>query len=253
MRYASLARTPPESNAARGRFFHRDSRSLAPPTLIEKQNALTHKEMLDLSRELARKAELEFVKVEIGTGKKAGKAQIGYEKLAGTYTMTIGENFSKLSKTAVRGVVGHELKHIETERDWGFLPILAAPPLLGWMAFALSIFKEAGSLSVPTVLLGAASILATLLIHRRIQRFEEAITDKKSAKLNGTGKGMIELFEKVAAEWGQDTAYSRHDKPILAKAWDTIKFLFSDHPKLSTRIRKLEKLEPTLARQPETG
>lgn len=193
-----------------------------------------------------------FVNIEIGTGKKAGKARLRYEKLSDTHTMTIGENFGKFSKIAVRGLVGHELKHIETERDWGFLPILSAPPFLGWAVLAISRFKETGSLSVPMVLLGAASILASWLIHRRIKRFEEIITDRKSAELNGTGKGMIELFEKVAAEWKQDAAYPRHDKPKMARIWDTIKNLFSDHPRISTRIKKLEKLEIALARQQES-
>ena len=208
--------------------------------------------MLELSRELAIKAKMEFVNIEIGTGKKSGKAGLRYEKLSDAYTMTIGENFCKFSETAVRGAVGHELKHIETERDWGFLPMLAIPPFFGWAVLAISRFKETGSVSVPTVLLGTASILASWLIYRHIQRFVETITDKKSAILNGTGKGMIELFEKMAAEWGQDTVYSRHDKPMLARIWDTIKILFSDDPRLSTRIEKLEKLEIALARQQES-
>ena len=61
-----------------------------------------------------------------------------------------------------------------------------------------------------------------------------------------------ELFEKVAAEWKQDAAYPRHDKPKMARIWDTIKNLFSDHPRISTRIKKLEKLEIALARQQES-
>ena len=101
-------------------------------------------------------------------------------------------------------------------------------------------------------MLGAASVLASLLIHRRIQRFEEAITDKRSAKLYGTGNGLIEFLEKAAAEREQGAATSRHDKPMMAKVWDAIKFLFAGHPKISTRIENLVKIEMELARQQES-
>ncbi len=161
-----------------------------------------------------------------------------------------------LDSPEVEGVLAHELSHVK-HRDTLTMAIVATLAgaimvLANILRFA-AIFGGGDEDRNPLVLMGVALIapLAALVVQMAVSRSREYEADRGAAEIVGTGRGLASAL--VALEKGSAAIPSRMP-PSAAhmcivnplKALGMLSNLFSTHPPISERIRRLEALEPRL-------
>lgn len=165
-----------------------------------------------------------------------------------------------LDRKEVEGVIAHEIAHIK-HRDTLTMAIVAT--VAGAVMVIADIMRFSAFFGFgrddddgnPLVLLAMAIVapLAAMLIQMGVSRAREYEADRLGAELAGTGRGLqnalVKLHNGVLHEPGHMPAQAAH--LCIVNPFAGLKgltSLFSTHPPVEERIRRLEALEPELHR-----
>jgi heat shock protein HtpX len=162
----------------------------------------------------------------------------------------------KLSIAEVRGVVAHELTHIQNNDMRlmtvitimaGFISILAD---MYWYSMRVSRADDkdrSGVLAIVGFVLALFAPISAMLIQLAVSRRREFVADAGSAGMTREPNALASALEKIRKDMrplataGVTTAHLYFSNP--SKATDPIERLFSTHPPVEERIRILTKLK----------
>jgi heat shock protein HtpX len=164
-----------------------------------------------------------------------------------------------LGRDELEGVLAHELAHVKN-RDIligsvaavlaGVITYIANMAQWGAMfgGFSRSNDDEGGGGIFGTLVLAIIAPIAALIIQMAISRSREYLADETGAKFAGTPSGLAGALEKledasqrVALEANPATAHMFIIKPFTGGG---IMNLFSTHPPIEERIKRLRELRP---------
>jgi len=164
-----------------------------------------------------------------------------------------------LGTNELEGVLAHELAHVKN-RDIligtvaavlaGVITYIANMAQWGAMfgGFSRSDDDEGGSGIFGTLVLAIIAPIAALIIQMAISRSREYLADETGAKFAGTPSGLAGALEKlesasqrVALQATPATAHMFIIKPFIGGG---IMNLFSTHPPIEERIKRLRELRP---------
>jgi len=179
------------------------------------------------------------------TGRKPEMASVAITRGAITY----------LENEELEGVLAHELSHIQNY-DIRFMTLVAV--MVGSISILAHIFLRSrllfggrrgreggqvgGILMLVGIVLAILSPLIAELIKLAISRRREFLADASGALLTRYPEGLARALEKIAAhnqpmpEVSRATAHMFFSNPFKSS---TVKSLFSTHPPLDDRIKKL--------------
>ncbi|MBS1712822.1 MAG: zinc metalloprotease HtpX [Armatimonadetes bacterium] len=165
-----------------------------------------------------------------------------------------------LDRTEVEGVIAHEIAHIK-HRDTLTMAVVATVAgavmvIADIMRFSAFFgFGRDDDEANPVAMLAMAFVapIAAMLIQMGVSRAREYEADRLGAELAGTGRGLqnalMKLHNGVLQEPGHMPAQAAH--LCIVNPFSGLKglvSLFSTHPPVDERIRRLEALEPDLRR-----
>ena len=133
-----------------------------------------------------------------------------FGRTANSATLALHEGLlAKLSKEEIRGVIGHELGHIE-HRDYAVMTLLSALPLIAyliaratWTAAQFSGSsrrKEEGSMRAAFIVVGVVSYVVyiiSLLCVMKLSRLREHYADAYSAYVTSSPRGLQSALAKI--------------------------------------------------------
>lgn len=161
----------------------------------------------------------------------------------------------KLSLEEVSGVVGHELSHIANGDMLlmsvisvlvGFLSIFSH---MFWYSNSMSKIKEKDESGITVIISIAVALLAPLVatfIKFAISRSREYMADAKGAQICAHPQYLASALEKIKNDGvvmpniNEATAHLYFSNPLKGNFFTN---LFSTHPNIDDRIRKLEYME----------
>ncbi len=159
----------------------------------------------------------------------------------------------KLNLNEVKGVVAHELTHIQNGDMRlmtiitivaGFISILADMYWYSMQTSKADNKDRSGILAIIGFMLSLAAPLSAMFIQLAISRKREFIADAGSAKMTGEPLSLASALAKIRRDLrplpstGVTTAHLYFSNPV--KSTDFIEKLFSTHPPIEERIRILE-------------
>jgi heat shock protein HtpX len=164
------------------------------------------------------------------------------------FTRTI---LSMLNERELRGVIGHELGHVKHN---DILVVTVAATIASALMIGARIFgfnalfggrKSGQDVILMVVLLVAA--VGALMLQLAISRQRELFADEHGARINNSSEGLISALMKLEA-WNSKKPMLRAN-PATSSLFivnplggANVRNLFSTHPPLDTRIRKLREL-----------
>lgn len=162
----------------------------------------------------------------------------------------------KLSIEEVKGVVAHELAHIQNNDMRlmtiitivaGFISIVAD---MYWYSMRVSRADDkdrSGALAIVGFILALLAPLSAMFIQLAISRRREFVADAGSAQMTNNPFALASALEKIRKDLrplpsaGITTAHLYFSNP--AKSTDLIEKLFSTHPPVEERIRMLKAMK----------
>lgn len=214
-------------------------------------------ELYAMVRELAQRAGLPMPRICIIPSESPNAFATGRNPEHAVVAVT--EGILRLLKPhELKGVLGHELAHIK-DRDIligsiaatfaGAIMVLA--DMARWSAIfggAKSDDDEGGGLGiVGVIVLSILAPLAAMLIQMAISRSREYLADEEGAKLAGNPEFLASALEKLA--YGVERIPMEEARPATAHMFIVnpltgggIMNLFSTHPPIEERIRRLRSL-----------
>ncbi len=201
-------------------------------------------------RDVAQNANVPFPKIAIAdlpvpnafaTGRSKKKAYI-------VFTMVI---LNMLNERELRGVIGHELGHIK-HNDILVVTVaatVASALMIGARVFGFNALfggRKGGQDIIVLVVLIIAAVGA-MMLQLAISRQRELYADEHGAKVNNSSEGLISALMKLES-WNSSKPL-RNANPATTSMFIVnplgsarVKKLFSTHPPIDTRIKKLRDL-----------
>jgi heat shock protein HtpX len=161
-----------------------------------------------------------------------------------------------LKEDELEGVLAHEISHIKN-RDTLIMVLAAAiAGAIGYMAFMArwSLFmggnrrNDGGGTIVALILLAVLIPLAAVIIRLAISRGREYLADEGGAEISGRPRSLANALEKIEGYVrkrpvkGGNPATS-HLFIINPFRGDSIMSIFSTHPPIKERVRRLREME----------
>lgn len=161
----------------------------------------------------------------------------------------------KLTPEEVRGVVAHELAHIQ---NWDTLLMTAIAIIAGvisiladafWRSRIISKAEEkdrSGVLGIISVVLAVFAPLAAMFIQMAISRQREFLADASGAQMAKNPSGLASALHKISKDrrplpgMNAATAHLYFSNPM--KEGGLVDKLFSTHPPIAERIERLQKI-----------
>lgn len=210
-------------------------------------------EIYNIVRGLAVEAEMPMPKVYIAPQDSPNAFATGRSPKHAAVCVTQGI-LNILNREELKGVIAHELSHIKN-RDTLIMTVAATiagaiTMIANWARWA-AIFggrgsrdREGNGIGVLVMLIVAP--IAAMLIQLAISRSREYAADKRGAQMAGTPRGLsaallkLEKGSKVyPMDASQATAHLFIVNPLRA---DAIAALFSTHPPIRERVKRLESM-----------
>ncbi len=160
---------------------------------------------------------------------------------------------AKLERTELEGVIAHELSHV---RNFDIRFMLLVTVLVGMVALLSnwmlqSMWWRGGRrrgnadavLVIAGVVLAILSPIAVQLIRFAVSRQREYLADASGALLTRYPPGLASALRKIAADEGKLKVASQATAPLyFANPFKGGAGLFSTHPPIEERIRRLESM-----------
>ncbi|MEE9543247.1 MAG: zinc metalloprotease HtpX [Thermodesulfobacteriota bacterium] len=215
-------------------------------------------ELFGIVQDLAMKAELPMPKVYMMPGDTPNAFATGRNPSHAAVAVTEGI-MSLLTKEELSGVIAHELSHIDN-RDILISTIAAtiagAIGYLAHMAYFASLFGGRGSNrgGNPMVMIAMMIFapMAAMIIQMAISRSREFAADKGGARISGhplylaSALGKLESFNKRAPMQGVKDATAHMFIVSPLSGGGGMRKLFSTHPPIEERIRRLKLMVGTV-------
>lgn len=162
---------------------------------------------------------------------------------------------SKLEKRELEGVLAHELSHIKNYdiRLMTFVVILVGMiSIIGNIMFRRSIFRDnknsGGLLVLIGVVFAILSPIVAQLIQLALSRSREYLADASAALLTRDPEGLALALEKISLDQTQlkkvdtSTSYLYIESPVKQKKGFGASSIFSTHPPVEERIKRLRSM-----------
>lgn len=210
-------------------------------------------ELYSMVKELVSKANLPMPRVYVIPGNTPNAFATGRNPSHAAVAVTEGI-MSLLSREELMGVLGHELAHIGN-RDILIGTIAAtfagAISMLASMAQWAMIFghsdDEEGGNPIVSIAMMIIAPLAAMLIQMAISRSREYVADRDGARIHGNPRRLAQALRKLQRGVARNpmaanpaTAHMFIVNPL--RGGGVIK-LFSTHPPVEERIRRLEEID----------
>jgi heat shock protein HtpX len=219
-------------------------------------------------QELSTRAGLPMPRVFLMHDPQPNAFATGRDPAHGVVAVTTGL-LQLLDERELRGVIAHELAHIKN-RDI-LLSTLAATvaAAVTWLAHAAGFFghlfvgrgeEEEGPSPVQMLLLALVAPIAATLIQLGISRSREYLADQTGARIAEDPEGLARALLKL--QHGAQVLPSAHaPQPATASLFivnplagvEGIMSLFSTHPRIEERVRRLRGLERAQGFRPLAG
>ncbi len=214
-------------------------------------DASTARDYYGIVRQLSRRAGLPMPRVYVIENDQPNAFATGRDPDHAAVAATTGM-LRSLSHQEIAGVMAHELGHVRN-RDTLIMTITATFAGAVGMIAHFSLFFG-GSRNNPLGIVGAIAImilapLAAMLVQMAISRTREYAADRAGAEICGHPLWLASALEKLesaahridnrAAEENPATAHMFIVNPLHAHA---VNGLFSTHPAMATRIRRLREM-----------
>ncbi len=216
-------------------------------------NDRTAPELVGMVRQLAGRAGLPMPKVYIMENDQPNAFATGRNPENAAVAATTGL-LRTLNRDEIEGVMAHELAHVQN-RDTLIMTITAT------LAGAISMLANfalffGGNRNNPlgivgTILMMVLAPLAAMLVQMAISRTREYAADKTGAEICGKPLALASALAKLSggaartinrpAEENPATAHMFIVNPLNGQSFDS---LFSTHPRMEERIRRLEAMAP---------
>jgi heat shock protein HtpX len=216
-------------------------------------------ELHAIVRELAKRAGIPAPRVFLLPGQQANAFATGRNPAHGAIAVTEGLLWT-LPAAQVAGVLAHELAHI---RNRDILVSSIAAVMAGAISAIANVLpltllfggEEAGS---PLVLFGSLAAmplapLGAMLLQLGVSRQREYLADATAARLLGDAAPLAEALEEIEqlrAPALQVSALTAPMYTVNPLAGGRFASLFSTHPPVSERIRRLRAYDGAAARRP---
>ena len=212
-------------------------------------------ELFDMVEDLCRKQALPIPKIFLIDNDSMNAFATGRDKNHSVVAVTRGL-LEKLELQEVRGVVAHEIAHIQNGDMRlmtivtivaGFISILAD---MYWFSMRTSKADEkdrSGALAIIGLVLSILAPISAMLIQLAISRKREFVADALSAQMTNNPGGLSSALEKIKRDMrplpsaGLTMAHLYFSNP--SKGGDIIDKLFSTHPPIEDRIYNLNQMK----------
>lgn len=219
---------------------------------LERQQA---PELFDMVDKLCQTQELPSPKLYLINDDAMNAFATGRDRRHAVVAVTRGL-LEKLSIDEVRGVVAHELTHVQNNDMRlmtivtivaGFISILAD---MYWYSMRVSKADDkdrSGALAIVGFILALLAPISAMFIQLAISRRREFVADAGSAQMTNEPLALASALEKIRKDLrplpsaGVTTAHLYFSNP--AKSTDLIDKLFSTHPPVEERIRMLKTMK----------
>lgn len=219
---------------------------------LERQQA---PELFDMVDKLCQTQELPSPKLYLINDDAMNALATGRDRRRSVVAVTRGL-LEKLSIDEVRGVVAHELTHVQNNDMRlmtivtivaGFISILAD---MYWYSMRVSKADDkdrSGALAIVGFILALLAPISAMFIQLAISRRREFVADAGSAQMTNEPLALASALEKIRKDLrplpsaGVTTAHLYFSNP--AKSTDLIDKLFSTHPPVEERIRMLKTMK----------
>ena len=222
-------------------------------------NKKDHAHLINSVEGLSIAAGIPSPKVYVIPGMQINAFACGVSPKKASVAFTEG-SLQKLNRQELEGVIAHELSHI---KNYDIRVMVLASVLVGIIVFASEIMlrsfifggvrsneNKGGSaqiilIAVGVVLLILAPIVAQI-IKFAISRKREYLADASGALLTRYPKGLADALRKIKADHEElrtasnATAHMYISNPFKKKQW--LVTLFSTHPDVNDRIKKLDSM-----------
>lgn len=221
--------------------------------IIKSENAMPVSDsqipqLYELVNELCTNNNIEMPKLYMIDSKSINAFATGRNKYLAVLVVTRGL-LEKLSIDEIRGVIGHELSHIETE-DVKLMSVLSI--LTGLVCIIADIYwtnvmnktdnDQSGIISIIGMVLSLFAPITSILIKLSVSRSREFAADARGAEMSGNPEFLANALKKIKKDRikvpyaSKATAHLFFTSPFKD---DFIGELFSTHPDIDERIRRL--------------
>jgi heat shock protein HtpX len=216
-------------------------------------------ELHEIVEELARKAGIPKPKVAIVDSPIPNAFATGRSPSSSTVAVTTGL-LRILSRDEVEAVLGHEISHV-LHRDVAVITFASFISTLAWFVMRWAMFmgfwgdRDRDSIA-PLTLLAISSLvwLISFLLMMALSRYREYAADMGSALLTRKPQSLISALLKISNSMDRTPVEERKKVEglnaffiIPAISGETIMSLFSTHPPIEERIKKLEEIAEKMA------
>lgn len=233
-------------------FSHRLILKMSGAKPLERQQV---SELFDMVEKLCASQELPLPKLYLINDDAMNAFATGRDRKHSVVAVTRGL-LEKLSIDEVRGVVGHELTHIQNNDMRlmtvvtliaGFICIVAD---MYWYSMRVSKAEDrdrSGILAVAGFVLALLAPISAMFIQLAVSRRREYVADAGSAEMTNEPFALASALEKIRRDMrplpsaGVTTAHLYFSNPV--KSTDLIERLFSTHPPIEERIRLLKTMK----------
>jgi len=211
-------------------------------------------ELYDVMRKLTKRAGLPMPRLYITPSPQPNAFATGRNQSHAAVAVTEGL-FRILSRSELEGVLAHELSHIKN-KDVLIGTIAAA--FAGAITMLANIIKwgaifgmgrdddEDGGSFIGAILLAVIAPLAALIIQMAISRSREYLADQTGARIAGNSGGLANALLKLESAANRIPMHvnpaTSHLFIINPLSGESITRLFSTHPPISERVKRLQEL-----------
>jgi len=214
-------------------------------------------ELYEIVRRLCQKANLPMPKIAIVDTPVPNAFATGRNPKNAVVAVTTGL-LETLNWEEIEAVLGHEISHIK-HRDMAVITIASFVATVAWFVARYAMFlglfgdeRRENSAALGFALFAISMIvwLISTLLMLALSRYREFAADEGSAYLTGNPRALISALAKISGR--MDLIPSEYKKElegmnaffiIPALSGETIASLFSTHPPVEVRIRRLESME----------
>lgn len=155
-------------------------------------------------------------------------------------TIVVSEELiDRLEREEIKGVIAHELAHIENRDSIIMLLGQSISTVVGFAT--ILIFRRQGSGFIASYLAGQLAQVVVSIVLMAISRYREYLADETAAKYMGTGKPLSMALKKIQSSQESKRMKKELDSEVGALCIINANEILSTHPPIEKRVERLEK------------